>query len=452
VRFWSALNRRRTALIDGLRSGLWPVPLIGAVCAVAAGVLLPELDRLLDGRLPGEVSDYLFGGGPAAAREVLSAIAASLMTVTSLTFSLTVVTLQLASAQYSPRLLRTFAQDKFVQRTLALFIATFVYSVTVLRTVRDARDSSSAFVPQVSVTVGYLLALLSVLGLVLFLAHLVRQIRVETMVNTVRADAAGTADAVLGGESGEHAPLPTPPAHAVSINARHTGFVVGVDEGKLVDAAAKVDAVVLVDRAPGDWLVAGTPVALVWSAAGKPLSDDDLKTVHDCVAAAVHTGDERIPVQDLGYGLRQLADVAIKALSPGINDPTTAVHVLGHMSALLCDLADRQPGPTIYRDENSAALVAVRRPDLADLLDLAVSQPRRYGAADASVLSGLLRLLRELAWCSNLPAHREAVAAQLRRARRTVSRQDFDDTERDDLERLALAVEDALTGRWRTPL
>ncbi len=174
---------------DALRSQVWPLPVIGVVLAVALGIMLPALDSRIAGDLPPTVRDYLFGGGAEAARSVLNAIASSQITVTSLTFSLTVVTLQLASSQFSPRLLRTFSRDRFVHVTLAMFLATFTFALTVLRTVRTATDERDAFVPQVSVTFAFVLVVASVIALVLFLAHLAREIRVETMLRQVHADA-----------------------------------------------------------------------------------------------------------------------------------------------------------------------------------------------------------------------------------------------------------------------
>jgi uncharacterized membrane protein len=132
---------RRAKVRESFRSQLWPLPAIGIAVALLLGIALPELDAALDDQLPAFVSDYLFGGGASAARTVLDAIAGSLITVTALTFSLTVVTLQLASSQFSPRLLRTFSSDRFVQLTLALFLGTFTYALTVLRTVRTGDDN-----------------------------------------------------------------------------------------------------------------------------------------------------------------------------------------------------------------------------------------------------------------------------------------------------------------------
>ncbi len=165
---------------DVIRTQLWPIPTLAVVCALLLGLGLPELDASVDADLSAGLSGLLFGGDASAARSLLETISSSLITVTALTFSLTVVTLQLASSQFSPRLLRTFTRDLFVQLTLALFLATFTYALTVLRSIRSADDGGGGeFVPQIAVTVAFLLAVASVLGLVLFLAHLTEQIRVD---------------------------------------------------------------------------------------------------------------------------------------------------------------------------------------------------------------------------------------------------------------------------------
>ena len=166
--------------------------------------LLPALDRALAGP-SGESLSLAFSGGPSAARSLLSAIATSLISVTGLVFSLTVVALQLSSSQYSPRLLRTFVGDRVVQLTLAQLVLTFVYSLTVLRSIRTSNESRGqvAFVPGVAVTVAYALTLVSVLALVLFLGHLARALRVETMLREVHQEATAVIDRVLGSRDGD---------------------------------------------------------------------------------------------------------------------------------------------------------------------------------------------------------------------------------------------------------
>ena len=435
---------------DSVRTQLWPLPMLGVAAAVIAGVGLPRLDARVDDNLPSSVTAYLFGGGAEAARGVLTAVSGSLITVTSLTFSLTVVTLQLASSQFSPRLLRTFTRDRFVHVTLALFLATFSFALTVLRTVRSDGDGQAIFVPQISVTTAFVLAMASVAGLVLFLAHLAREIRVETMLQTVYEDARATVRGQLAelGEDGEDRPkAPRPPVDTVPLTSDSSGFLVRVDEDDLLAAAVHADAVLLVDRAPGSFLVRGTPVGTSWGRSG-PIGDSRQAALADRVTEALHTGAERTQVQDVGFGLRQLTDVASKALSPGINDPTTATYALGHTSALLCELTGRDLGPQLLRDEEGVVRVVLLRPGFAELLDLAVAQPRRYGAADPSVLARLAVLLEEVAWCARTPEQRRAVGDQLARLRATADGQDFDGAERAELSRRADRVEDALARHW----
>lgn len=439
------LDRAREAV----RSRLWPLPTIGVALAVVVGVLLPRLDGLVDGGLNGTVTGFLFGGGPGAARTLLDAIASSLVTVTSLTFSLTIVTLQLASSQFSPRLLRTFTSDRFVHGTLALFLATFAYALTVLRSVRTADDGQDAFVPRISVTVAFVLTLASVIGLVLFLAHLATKIRVETMLRDVHTDASATLARVLPERGhGDVAVLPDPPAETVPLPAARSGFLGGVDGEAVLAAAVEAGAVVVVDRHPGSSVVGGTPVGVAWPCSGVPFDAATREALATRVAGAITIGFERTAAQDVAFGLRQLTDVAAKALSPGVNDPTTAVHALSHSSALLCELVRRDLGHRVLRDDENRIRVVLHRPDLADLVELAVAQPRRYGAADPDVLGRLLALLRELAWTAELPAHRRVVTAQLERLRATIDAQDLDPTERAALARLVAQVETAVDGRW----
>ncbi len=444
-------------IIEALRSRLWPLPIVAVVLATVVGVLLPRFDASIDENLDPWVTDLVFAGDAGAARTVLDAVASSLITVTSLTFSLTVVTLQLASSQFSPRLLRTFTSDVFVQATLGVFLATFTYSLTVLRTVRSPDAALPEFVPRLSVTVAYLLAVGCVVMLVVFLAHLAQQIRVETMLRDVHAAATATLDVTLGrsaagravDQSDVTAPTgrrtrevpPSPPADAFVIRAPASGFLVRIDQHSLLDTCLDLGLVFEIDRPVGSSLVKGTPLGVAWPAGGKDSPSGAL--FEERLGKAVHVGFERTAAQDVGYGLRQLTDVANKALSPGINDPTTAVHTLGHISALLCEIADHDLGPVILRDDDARARVIVHRPMLADLVELSIGQPRRYGAADPQVVDRLFQLLAELAWRFP-PDQRPVVRHQLTRLVATVAAQDFDSHERSRFEGAAHRVRDTL--------
>lgn len=431
-------------LRDGFRTNLWPIPTLGVLGALLLGLLLPRVDR----RIEGGSSDLIFGGGADAASTVLSAISGSLITVTSLTFSLTVVTLQLASSQFSPRLLRTFTRDLVVQGTLALFLGTFTFSLTVLRTVRTETGGEAAFVPRFSVTVAYLLAIASVLALVFFLAHLTQTIRVESMLQSVHLGAS----AVVSRVSDDDRLTPAAardlvPGDAVLLPATSSGFLVDVDERDLLALAVEHDAVVFVERNPGDSIVKGTPIGWVWSTSGAPMETERCDELMAAVCARVTTGFERTTTADLSLGLRQLTDVAVKALSPGINDPTTAVHALGHSSALLCQLSQAPLGPRLLRDSEGAVRVILSRQVFDDLLGLGLEQPAHYGHTDPSVMARLFMLLREVAWTEG--RHTDAaVAVQLERLNRLVAAADFDPIDRERLDLEAERVAAAIDGRW----
>jgi uncharacterized membrane protein len=428
------MNGRAAHWLDALRTQLWPLPALAVALAVLLGTALPALDSNVDGQLPESVGVFLFSGGPEAARSVLQAISGSLITVTSLTFSLTVVSLQLASSQFSPRLLRTFSADRFVHGTLALFLAAFAFALTVLRSVRDEGSGNSAFVPEISVTVAFALAIASVMGLVLFLAHLTREIRVETMMRKVNVEAQETISRVFPEDRPGRGPEPAPGVGRFPIKASSSGFLTSFDKDALLRAAVESGAVVRLDREPGSSLVEGVPFATAWplEPAGHIGAEGREKLSGD-VNAAVATGFERTSVQDVGFGFRQLVDVATRALSPGINDPTTAVHVIGHLSALLCRLADRETGPEHVTDDDGRVRVVLSLPTLPDLLGMAMNQTRHYGAADPVVADRLLELLHELACCDPEGRYHAVLLDHLGRMRSAIDVGEYAAPERQSL-------------------
>ncbi|MGY1747763.1 DUF2254 domain-containing protein [Modestobacter sp. SYSU DS0511] len=387
-------------LADQVRGSLWPVPVIGIVLAVSLGILLPAVDdRLTD--FGDDPLTFAFGGGPAAARDLLNAIAGSLISVTGLVFSLTVLALQLSSSQYSPRLLQTFVTDRVVQLTLAQLVLTFVYALTVLRTVRtaDATTGESAFVPRLSISVAYLLTLGSVVALVLFLGHLASVLRVETMLRDVHDESSGTIARELGTREDHHRPDPGAPGvtrgRELLLTARSSGFLVGVDARAAVAAAAEAGAVVELGVRMGDSVVEGTPVARAWL---QPGADPDVRALTDRLDGALRLHFERSAGRDVAYGLRKVVDIALRALSPGINDPTTAVHALSHASALLGRLAVNPADERVFRDEAGTVRVVVPPWDLPALLQLAVEEPLHVADGQPAVLRRMAGLLREFAW------------------------------------------------------
>ena len=428
-----------------LSSSLWPLPVVGIGVAIALGVVLPALDGWL--QEAGDPLTFVFGGGPSAARDLLAAIAGSLISVTGLTFSFTVVALQLSSSQHSPRLLQTFVTDRVIQLTLAQLVATFVYALTVLRTVRteDATSGDSAFVPRLSVTVGFLLTLVSVVALVLFLAHLARSLRVETMYRDVHEEASDTYARTLTERDSPASPrVELPPGPATHLLSGSSGFVTDVAHGRIVTAAARADVVVLLDPRLGDSVVAGTPIAHVWSRSGGVVPD--LGDLDEAVRRGVELGFERSPALDIAYSLRKVVDIVVRALSPGTNDPTTAVHGLSHVSALLVDLVGRSLAPLRWCDEDGVPRLVVRQWEVRDLLRLGLEEPVQFASGQPAVLRRVAALLRELAWCAPRGRIDDELLDQLDRVVQLA--EESTSVGRTETDRWRQRVADALAGRW----
>lgn len=433
-----------------VRGALWPIPTLALLVALGLGIALPALDAALEGP-DGHPLTFVFGGGPSAARDLLAAIAGSLISVTGLVFSLTVVALQLASSQYSPRLLQTFATDRFVQTTLAQLTATFVYALTVLRTVRteSATEGEDAFVPRLAITIGYVLALGSVLAIVLFLGHLARTLRVETMLRDVHEEARE----VLARELPLDADDGTPPAGVAfpvgdpdRVVAGTSGFVTDVDEQRLIAAAAEADAVVLLVPRIGDSVVTGVPLAHVWRRNGSSSDRESGSNLAATVRATVQLRYERSVGRDVTYSLRKIIDIALRAISPGINDPTTAVHALSHASALLGDLLEHPPQPRCLQDEDGALRLVIPNWAAGELVDLAFEEPLQFASGQPAVLRRIAGMLRELAWRAPGGLVDAEVRARLDEvsglAESTTSVRD------EEIQRWRDDVEAALAGRW----
>ncbi len=443
------LGARLQALRNALTGALWPLPTIAIVAAVGLGVGLTELDQAL--AFGDDPIRFVFTGGPSAARTVLSAIASSLISVTTLLFSLTIVTLQLASSQYSPRLLQTFVRDRVVQTCLGVLLGTFVYALVVLRTVRSADEApGGSFVPRISVTVAFLLALASVAALVTFLSHQTRQLRVETMMRDVHDESSRTRVRLQERQEDQpDGPLPEVPDTARPLCPRSSGFLVQVVEGPLLEAVTGCGAVLLLDRRPGDPVISGTPVAWAWpQGAGDAVPVEELE---EALQRSLDLGHERGDDADPSYGLRKLVDIAARALSPGINDPTTAGHALSHVSALLGDAAVRDTWHRRLTDEDGAERLVLRSWTFSELLDLGVTQVRHYGREDLTVVDRLFALLAEVAWRTRTPLQREAV----RRERDALVEQSHTSPPAgrtpEDVQRWAREVDEALAGKWLRP-
>lgn len=406
---------------ESIESRLWPVPFTIVVLAVLLGIVMPQLDIAVDESLPNTVDSLVFNGGAETARTVLSSIAGSLITVTSLTFSLTVVALQLASSQASPRVLRLFARDRQVHWTLAAFLGTFAYSLTVLRSVRSDTEQIPEFVPRIAVTLAFVLTLVSVCTLVFFLAHLAAQLRVETMLKDIHAETDRTIDRVSArnrAASAAREPGIRPDEMHVT-KSTSSGFITSHDHARLVEIASEHGLVIEERARVGANIVAGMPLSAWWDVEPQPNRGSERRAgerqaeIDEAIRAAYGVGYERTAAEDIDYGVQQILDIGLRALSPGVNDPTTAVHALGHLSAITTRIVDMPAFPRVLTGDDGSPRVVTIAPGAAEQVDAALSPMRHYGAEHPAVAARFVQAVDEIATLSTDAAVRAALTRQL---------------------------------------
>ena len=391
--------------------------MVAATVVLFAGTL--QWDQSLQGNFSS--MPLIFTGGPTAARSVLSAIAGSIITVAATTFSLTIVALQLASSQYSPRVLRNFTSDVGVQVVLGTFISTFLYALLVLRVIRASVDGEPTFVPVISVTTAVVMALLSVGVLVYFVQHIASIIQSSTIVERAQKDTLkslsrledlGSTELPPEGELGRRfGRVVSAGGDPDVVRAERSGYVQYLDADALAGAVAGAcdPAAIEVPFGPGYFVAAGLPLAKVWPAPKGGLGHDARKDVR----GAFFFGKERSFRQDFAFGLRQLSDIALKGLSPGVNDPTTAMQAMDRMEAILAALAEKRLPPRLREVESggSVLLLRVGRYGFDDVVGLAFDQIRRaaFTSGQVAVLERLLEILDRLATEHDSPERRAAL-------------------------------------------
>jgi len=406
-------------LRERLRLSLWFVPAIFAVAATVLAFALVAVDRSL---AASDGGFFRFGGTAEGARSVLSTIAQSMLTFTGLVFSITMLVLQLASSQLSPRVMRTFLRDRKNQAVLGLFVATFVYTLLVLREVRGP-EAGEPFVPGVSIWVAFVFLLASVAAFIYYIDHMAHAIRASTVIERIGDETREAIERLYPeGVAEEPAVRPRlPDAHAddALVEAPHHGSLVDVDEAALRAIAEEAGVVVELLPVVGDFLPAGAPLVRL---RGRPQPEaGELASLRDRIGGAVTLGTERTLHQDAAFGFRQLVDVGTRALSPGTNDPTTAIQALDQLHDLLRRLATRDFPSEVRVDEAGRPILVMPRLEWADYVHLALDEIRRSGEGQLQVARRLAAILEDL--LTVCPPERTPVLRdQLARLGRSVER------------------------------
>lgn len=399
-----------------VHSSFWFLPAIMAGGAVVLAFATVALDT--------PVTDWLtlnwgwtFTGGAEGASSLLGAIAGSMITIAGVVFSMTLVALSLASSQLGPRLLRNFMRDTKTQMVLGTFVATFLYCLLVLRTIRRAEEI--LFVPHLSVALGVLLAVVSVGVLIYFIHHVSVAIQANEIVARVGKELIEEIERLFPQSTGQGAPraateppdagfLDTFDREARPIGSAGDGYLQFVDGDALMALAMQADVVIRLVRRPGHYVVATRPLALVWP--GNRVTDQ----LTDHVNAVFALGNQRTSGQDIEFAVNQLVEIAIRALSLGVNDPFTAMTCVDHLGSALSLLAGRDM-PSPYRHDTQDQLRVItpvfRFPDVTDA---AFNQIRQYGRSSTAVTIRLLETIAEVAGSVHRPEDR---AALLRHAR-----------------------------------
>jgi uncharacterized membrane protein len=407
-------NARLGTVWDSLRSSYWFVPGLMAASAIALAFVMVTLDQTSNSG-PIENLGWIYTGGPDGARTVLSTIAGSMITVAGTAFSIVIVALQLASSQFGPRMLRNFMQDTGNQVVLGTFIGTFIYCLLVLRTVRG--DNYNVFVPQISVTVGIMLAIASIGVLIYFIHHASTSIQAWYIIGQVTDDLNHSIDHLFPQKIGHGIPqtkrrwveeIPVNfDREASPILATGSGYLQVIDQEKLMKLAQSKDLILRLNYRPGKFIVQGSELVMVWP--GERVKEKLTKQINQ----AFILGLERTEQQDVEFSVNQLVEIALRAISPGINDPFTAIRCIDQLSAALSRLAQRDfPSPYRYDDNNNLRVIA-HPVTFANLIDDAFNQIRQYGRSDVAVS---IRLLEAIATIASQTNNKKDRAVLLRHA------------------------------------
>jgi uncharacterized membrane protein len=387
------------ALWKRVTDSLWFIPALLTLGSAVLALLLIAYNDQLVGDLNAAELWWLFGGSADGARSVLESISGSIITVTGVVFSVTIIALQLASSQFTPRVLRQFMASRSNQLVLGVFIGTFTFTLLVQRTVNSG-EVGEEFIPAIAVTVALLLALTSIGFLIYFIDHAARSIQASTIIHNVTQDTLAAVAAVFPEqvEGGRGKPdvaaeelTPDDAGEGCHVPARTAGYLQAVARKELQKIAAKHRLLARVEIEIGVYVLPGQPILTVWPAARVT---DEIKAE---LCDVMILGFDRTQHQDIKHGVIELMDIAVKALSPAINDPTTAANAIQRLSQILLDIAWRERGDTTEEDDDGNTVVIVRRPRLDDITDLAFNQIRHYAADNATVAITMMETLARLA-------------------------------------------------------
>jgi len=398
-----------------LRSSLWALPLLMVVAAGAAAILAVHIPLS-----PGEDPVwFLYSGNAEQAPQFLSDLVTAMITMSTLVVSITMVVLTLAAQQLGPRLIRSFMADRRTQLTLGLFVSTVVYLLLVLRSTYGGTDS----VPNLAVTGGTFLVLLCLIALLVFVHHLARSIIADNTIDRVGAALDADAERLLP-ESNLETPAPPktrPRDTGAPLKLRHSGYVEAFNPHDMVGIAKDADAVVELTFKPGRHVIEGS--ILAWIAPEEAATDEMRHKLESCILL----GGERASIQDLETSIRQLVEVALRALSPSISDPFTAMAVIDRLTTSMAKIMRRGMPQCVWTDADDTVRLLAPPSTFADLLQESFRQIRQHAQDQPAVLIRLVESLGQLLAQANKtqhPALKKEIEMVLETGRRNIAQEE----------------------------
>jgi len=393
-----------------IRSSLWFIPTLMTTTVIGFAFLTLYIDQFSD-------IGKLFNGqgfspiGPQGARTLLSTVAGSVIGIAGVSFSITIVALTLASSQFGPRLLHNFMKDLANQLVLGTFIATFVYCLLILGAIRE--NEAQVFVPQISIVVAMFFTLTSLGVFIFFIHHISISIHAENVITDVSKDLEKSINNLFPEKIGEGKAEPElslesrlPPnfeEEAYSLISPASGYIQAIAQKEIIAVAQKQDILIYLKHRPGDFIMAGEVLASVWPP--HKIEDSLLETISDTFLI----GSQRTEEQDVEFAIHQLVELALRALSPGINDPFTAIVCIDRLGACIGLLAERT-FPSSYRYDSNHQLRVIGHPiTMEGIFNAAFNQIRQYGGSCVAVGLRLLETFGVLAMITDNPMVHKAI-------------------------------------------
>ena len=400
-----------TQLWADLRSSLWFVPSLMVASAIGLAIAFIEADGYLGVDFI-DSHPRILGAGAEGARGMLSAIAGSMITIAGLTFSLTIVAMAQASQMYTSRILRTLMSDRANQFVLGYFVSVFVYSLIVLRTIRGGE---SEFVPSTAVLVGLLFAIASVPVLVFFIHHVARSLQASSIISLAAEQTLQAAERLFPRELGNEADDPEVESAALErrrwyqIPALKTGYIQAVDSERMLEFARRQNLVLRMERSIGDFVEEDSALAAVSFDADTSRSDPEIAAELNGIYTIKHY---RTIEQDAAFGIRQLVDIALRALSPAVNDQTTAIVCIDFIGAIVAAVASRRIGD-IYRSSSGDVHVIAQGPTFKSLVSEAFDPLRDAAGDNVAIYLRLLNVIETVAQRTRSTQRRRILETQI---------------------------------------